>query len=178
MKPKCNKCGVWQTMILSKTACVQDLFHYNNFYHRHQTVFGINSYLNHVTINRTSIIRFNVFLNNLTLYAETVIHRTPLEITLVHKVQVVNKEPNTGAHVQTGEAGMQQRLRQCAELERSLFPSCFSVLLRPKTQITCAAFDAGRKEAVWSTIRRPLKRKLRPATSERTKRSKMKIINY
>lgn len=52
---------------------------------------------------------------------------------------------------------MQQRFRQCAELERSLFPSCFSVLLRPKTQITCAAFDAGRKEAVWSTIRRPLK---------------------
>lgn len=31
----------------------------------------------------------------------------------------------------TGGVGMQQRLRQCAELERSFFPSCFSVLLRP-----------------------------------------------
>lgn len=42
-------------------------------------------------------------------------------------------------------------LCQCAELERSFFPSCFSVLLRPVRQITCAAFDAGETEAVWST---------------------------
>lgn len=47
---------------------------------------------------------------------------------------------------------MQPRLSQCAELERSLFPSSFSVLLRPerkKTQITRGAFDAERTEAVW-----------------------------
>lgn len=52
---------------------------------------------------------------------------------------------------------MQQRLCQCAELERSFFPSCFSVLLRPVRQITNAASDAGRKEAVWSTFARSLK---------------------
>lgn len=53
--------------------------------------------------------------------------------TQLHKVQVVNKkgwtlEPMCGLQKQECS---RERLSLCAELERSLFPLCFSVLLRP-----------------------------------------------
>lgn len=84
---------------------------------------------------------------------------------------------NTEANVRTGEAGMQQRLGQCAELERSLFPPCFSVLLRPRTQITCTAFDAGRKEPVQCAIPRSLSGNYDQRRAKEPRGSQAKIVH-
>lgn len=62
---------------------------------------------------------------------------------------------------------MLQRLCQCADLQRSFFPLCFSVLLRPVRQITSAAFDA--EEAVWSLRSLKGRNEQRRREAERTK---------